>query len=183
MEAEARGRNATWWWLRINKSPCILTDCIKQRQEWPFMQCGWCPRPCTSIVFFILHNNPMNLVPLLVPFGTQGNWDLELRVAFPRSPMHWTWASLTARSVSLTKLCFSEVSVACPLKFQGELVRWGSLWISSSGCHFRVLSLCGGRVTHSGCGNSRWLDCSPLGSLWVPSASNNFYSPLHPPNP
>ena len=84
-----------------------------------------------------------------------------------RHSVHW---ATPARA----ELCFSEVSVACPLKFQRELARWGSLRISGGGCHFHVLPTRGRRVTPVAVGTAAsWTLslCAPCESLLFPTTS------------
>lgn len=44
---------------------------IRQLQELLFMKCMLCSRQCADIILFVLHNNPVNLVPI---------WNTKLRL-------------------------------------------------------------------------------------------------------
>ena len=46
-------------------------DCIRQPQELLFMKCMLCSRKCVDIIVFVLHNNPVDLVPV---------WNTKLRL-------------------------------------------------------------------------------------------------------
>lgn len=106
--------------------------------------------PCVCMISCILHNSPLSLVPLLGPLGTQGNWAIESKSSFPEVTQVINLSgSYCQVYVSLTTLCLSEVSLTGLLKVQGELVKWGFLWVSGGGCHFHVLSTTSGRVTQS----------------------------------
>lgn len=119
------------------------------------MKCVLCFGQCARIILFFTA-----ILWVWFPFGTQGNWGLE-----SKSNLLELESVLRPR-LCFSKLCFSEVSVAGPLKFQGELVRWASIWVSLGGCHFQVLPAHRGRVTQSssGCGHSSWLAGSLCGA-------------------